>query len=51
MSDRELAEAHWKYTKKIIDKMLELVEVAYVEAMIHGLKHNDQSSNKSETEK
>jgi len=37
--DREIAEAHWKYTKKIIDKMVELVEIAYIEAMIHGMKH------------
>jgi len=44
MSDREIAEAHWKYTKKIIDKMVELVGVAYVEAMIHGMKHGCTSN-------
>ena len=37
---RELAEAHWKYTEKIILLMLELVKFAYIEAMIHGNKHD-----------
>ena len=46
MSDREIAEEHWKYTKKIIDKMVELVGVAYVESMIHGMKHGRDSSLK-----
>ena len=37
--DRLLAQAHWGYTLKIIEDMLELVHTAYVEAFIHGLKH------------
>lgn len=37
---RGLAEAHWKYTEKIILLMLELMKFAYIEAMVHGLKHN-----------
>lgn len=43
MMNREDAEAHWKYTKKIIDKMVELVEIAYVEGMLHGDKHGKES--------
>jgi hypothetical protein len=37
--DRELAGAHWAYTEKIIDHLLNLVECAYIEAFIHGMKH------------
>lgn len=36
---REDAEAHWKYTKKVIDAVMEVAHVAYVEGMIHGRKH------------
>jgi len=36
---REDAENHWKYTEKIIYKMLELVHIAYVEGMVHAYKH------------
>ena len=38
-SPRQAAEEHWIYTKRIIDAVMELVHVAYVEAMIHGWKH------------
>lgn len=42
---RELAQAHWAYTKQII-RLSEggmpsekLMEYLYVEAMVHGIKH------------
>ena len=37
--NRDEAEAHWEYTEQIILKMLDLVHLTYVEAMIHGAKH------------
>ena len=37
--NRDEAEAHWKYTEQIILKMLDLDHLTYVEAMIHGAKH------------
>ncbi len=41
--DRELAEKHWEYTFKIlkvvIDFMLAVCHLLYVEAMVHGIKH------------
>lgn len=42
MKERKIAEEHWEYTEKIILCMLELVKTAYIEAMIHGLKHRNQ---------
>lgn len=36
--NREDAEAHWRYTEKIILAMLEVCHVSYVEGMIHGAK-------------
>lgn len=36
---RAEAEAHWKYTEKIILDMLKLTHTAYVEAFVHGVKH------------
>lgn len=37
--NREEAEKHWQYTEGIILKMMEVVHYAYVEAMVHGGKH------------
>lgn len=42
--NREDAEAHWRYTRKIIDVLVELAHVCYVEAMIHGAKHGMEDS-------
>ena len=42
--NREDAEAHWRYTEKIIMAMLEVVHVAYVESMIHGDKHGVENN-------
>ena len=56
--NREKAEAHWKYTLGVIDRLptegdkiideyqkwLPLLEFLYVEAMLHGYKHGLQSS-------
>jgi len=39
---RKLAEAHWKYTEKIILLMLELTKYSYIEAMVHGFKHGEK---------
>ena len=41
------AEAHWEYTRQIILLMLELTHYLYVEAMVHGGKH-EQSDSKEE---
>ena len=43
--NREEAEAHWKYTEAIILKMLEVVHEAYVLGMIHGAKHEEETTN------
>ncbi len=37
--NREDAENHWEYTEDLIKKMLEITHYLYVEAMIHGGKH------------
>ena len=60
MSDREVAEAHWKYSEGIIercvseqmefDTMLGLMGYLYVEAMIHGMKHGRTSNKTGEKE-
>ena len=42
--NREDAEAHWEYTKKVIDRMLELCGVLYVEGMLHGYKHGKEET-------
>ena len=39
---KEEAEKHWQYTEKVILIMLELVHVLYIEAMIHGDKHDSE---------
>ena len=43
-SDRELAEAHWEYTEKVILKMLELSKQLYKDAFIHGIKRGREKS-------
>jgi hypothetical protein len=40
--DRQTAEEHWRYTEAIIHLMLELVHYLYVEAMLHGAKHQGE---------
>lgn len=40
--EREVAEAHWKYTEAIILKMLEVTHEAYVLGMMHGHKHKKE---------
>ena len=40
--NREDAEAHWEYNKKIIDALVETMHVLYVEAMLHGAKHENK---------
>ena len=40
------AEKHWEYTEKVILKMLELTHLLYVEAMIHGVKHEDNNEKR-----
>ena len=48
--DREQAEAHWKYTEDLLiavgHEPTELEHFLYVEAMLHGAKHekNDESN-------
>lgn len=39
---RKLAEEHYKYTEKIILKMLELVHLQSVEEFVHGFKHGKE---------
>lgn len=39
--NKEEAEKHWVYTEEVIKKMLELTHYLYVEAMVHGLKHDE----------
>jgi len=41
---RAEAEAHWDYTDKIIQDMLNLVRTAYIEAFIHGFKHGKREA-------
>jgi hypothetical protein len=37
--NREDAEKHWEYTEKIILETLKITKICYIEAMIHGAKH------------
>lgn len=39
--DREESEKHWEYTEKILLMMIEMCKVLYIEAMIHGAKHEE----------
>jgi hypothetical protein len=43
MMDRDNAEKHWEYTEQIIrlqfEAQLKLTHFLYVEAMVHGAKH------------
>ena len=54
MSEQEMVEGHWKYSKGIIDILtkeytpskeiwLELNEYLYTKAMIHGIKHEKET--------
>ena len=43
---RDDVEAHWKYTKKIIDIMVEMTHIAYMEGMVHGYKHGLEDKDK-----
>lgn len=44
--EREDVEAHWEYTSKaiqiVIDAMHDLSHYLYVEAMLHGYKHGKE---------
>ena len=42
MMNLEEAEKHWNYTEQILQLMLELCHYLYVQAMIHGAKHEAQ---------
>ena len=46
--EQDLANNHWIYTKKIIDKMVETMEMLYKQAMIHGYKHGKEQANDKE---
>lgn len=60
--NRESAEAHWKYTLGIIERLpiegvaiideyqkwLPLLEYLYVEALLHGYKHGSELPAKGE---
>ena len=48
--NREDAEAHWRYTEKIILAMLEVCHVGYVEAMIHGAKRDSSHTSEVKTQ-
>ena len=39
---KDEAELHWIYTEKILLKMIEMCHICYVEAMIHGAKHEKE---------
>ena len=43
--NREEAEKHWAYTERLLVLMLELAHYLYVEAMIHGSKHEKEKDN------
>lgn len=42
--DREQAEAHWEYTEQLLLLMMKIVHFAYVEAMVHGAKHDEDNN-------
>lgn len=42
---RKIAEAHWEYTEAILIKELEQKHFLYVEAMVHGIKHGQESKD------
>lgn len=46
--NKDEAESHWIYTKKIIDAVIEVAHVAYVEGMIHGAKHEKDKELKKD---
>ncbi len=52
--DREIAEKHWKYTAKIIKysghEPTELEHFLYVEAMLHGAKHEQEVTNEQRSQ-
>jgi hypothetical protein len=37
--NREKAEAHWKFIEKVLLLMVDVMHFLYVEAMVHGAKH------------
>jgi len=43
---RELAQGHWAYTESIIQEVLDLARVCYIEAFIHGHKHGLEDQDK-----
>ena len=45
---KELAEAHWHYTEQIILLMLELAQMLYKDAMVHGIKHGQEEKDDRE---
>jgi len=44
-----MAEAHWNFVEHIILHQLELTHYLYVEAMVHGIKH--EKTRREETNK
>jgi len=44
--DEEEINAHWEYTKKILLAMIDVVEVAYKEALKHGAKYEKEKIKK-----
>jgi hypothetical protein len=42
---REEAEKHWEYTYKVIQLVLQLCHLLYVEAMLHGAKHQKEDKS------
>jgi hypothetical protein len=45
---REEAEKHWQFIEKLLDVQvsIEKVHYLYVEAMVHGFKHSQQTKVK-----
>ncbi len=42
----EEAEKHWQYTEQILLKQMEMMHYLYVQAMIHGAKHEKEDKIK-----
>ena len=41
---QKMAEAHWRYTEKILEKERELQKLLYIEAALHFYKHGVEDS-------
>jgi len=42
MTDKELAEAHWKWLESILLQQLKVQRKLFVDAFIHGMKHGKE---------